>query len=134
MNDNSVKQLPSGDLNLVLTSGGGLPTIQMPRVEDPFPGRDGRRLANEMREKYFRLWHNMVLEKLAIASIVVLNDYALQVLDAEINRMLDRYYDTIRRPAANAAIQEVTELCVKNLVAAVRAVLENHPRRLGEIL
>lgn len=134
MNDNSVKQLPSADLNLVLTSGGGLPTIQVPRVEEPFGGRDGRRLANEMREKYFRLWHKLVLEKAGIASTAVLNDYAQQVLDVEINRMLDRYYDTIRRPAANAAMLEVTESCIKNLAATVKAIQENHARHLGEII
>jgi len=128
------KQLPSPDLKLALTTGGGLSTFRIPDVKDPIPGRVGRQLGNEMREKYFRLWHTMVLERLAMESCLKLTEYALEALDAEINRMLDRYFNAERLPAAEAIMKEVTEMCVNYLVAQVRAILENHPRRLGEII
>ena len=134
MSDNQQKYLPSGELRLVLTSGGGLPSFHVPDVKAPFRGREGQRIRNEIREKYFRMWHSMALARLAIISSVILNDYALEALDMEISRMLDRYLNTERPAAALAIMEEVTEVCIKNLVAQVRAILENHPRRLGEII
>ena len=134
MNGSREKKHPSSDLALTLSHIGSLPTLRLPDVKPPFGGRAGRQLANEMREKYFRIWHNMVMERLAIESTVILNEYAMQVIDAAINRMLDRYLNTQRLEAANAFMKDCTEWCIQQLVAAVRAILENHPRRLGEIL
>ena len=128
------KQLPSLDLKLALTTGGELSTFRIPDVKDPFAKGEGRRIGNEMRERYFRLWHTMVLERLAMESCVILSNYALEALGTEINRMLDRYYNAERLPEAEPIMKEITEMCVKYLVAQVRAILENHPRRLGEII
>ncbi len=133
MSDNK-KQLPSPDLKLALTSGGGLSTFRIPDVKDPIAGRVGRQLGNEMREKYFRLWHTMVLERLAMESSRILSREAQEALDVEINRMLDRYFNADRLEAAEAIMKEVTEVCINILVAQIRAILENHVRRRGEII
>ena len=134
MNDKNGKQLPSGELALTLSSRSNLPAFRLPDVKAPFGGRAGKQLVNEMREKYFRLWHNMIMERLAIESTIILTDYAMEVIDGAINRMLDRFLSTERHPAAEGLMREITEWCIQELVAAVRAILENHPRRLGEIL
>ena len=134
MSDREKKQLPSSEVALTLSSSRNLPSIRLPDVKAPYGGRSGKQLANEMREKYFRLWHNLIMERLAIESTVILNDYAMQVIDGAINQMLDRYLNTERLQAANALMQGYTEWCIQQMVAAVRAILENHPRRLGEIL
>jgi len=130
----SKKQLPSPDLKLALTTGGGLSTFRIPDVKEPFGGREGTRLAREMREKYFRLWHALVLERLAMESCRILSREAQEALDVEINRMLDRYFNAERLETAEAIMKEVTEVCINILIAQVRAILENHARRLGEII
>ena len=134
MNDSKQKQRPTGELTLTLASSRNLPALRLPEVKPPFGGRAGKQLTNEMREKYFRLWHNLIMERLAIESTVVLSAYARQVIDDAINQMLDQHLNTERRQAANAFMEELTEWCIREMVAAVRAILENHPRRLGEIL
>ena len=134
MSDNQDKQRPSSELVLSFSNSRNLPAMRLPDVKPPFGGRAGKQLANEMREKYFRLWHDMILERLAMESTIILTDYAMQVIDAAINQMLDRYLNTDRRQAANALMESFTKWCIQEMVAAVRAILENHPRRLGEIL
>ena len=134
MSDSQKKQLPSSELALTLSTSRNLPSVRLPDVKAPFGGRAGKQLANEMREKYFRLWHNLIMERLAVESTIILNDYAMQVIDGAINRMLDRYLNTERLQAANTLMHDYTEWCIQQMVAAVRAILENHPRRLGEIL
>ena len=134
MSDSNRKQRPSGELALTLSSRRNLPAFRRPDVKAPFGGRAGKQLANEMREKYFRLWHNMVMERLAIESTIILTDYAMEVIDGAVNGMIDRFLSTERHPAAEAVMRDITEWCLQEMVAAVRAILENHPRRLGEIL
>ena len=134
MSDNERKQRPSSQLSLTLSTSRNLPALRLPDVKAPFGGRAGKQLANEMREKYFRMWHNWILEKLALESTVALSAYARQVVDDAINQMLDQHLNTEREQAANAFMEEFTEWCIQEMVAAVRAILENHPRRLGEIL
>ena len=134
MSDSEKKQRPSSELTLALSTSRNLPSVRLPDVKPPFGGRAGKQVANEMREKYFRLWHNMIMEKLALESTVVLSAYARQVIDDTINQMIDQHLNTERRQAANALMREYTEWCIQQMVAAVRAILENHPRRLGEIL
>ena len=134
MSDNERKQRPSSQLSLTLSTSRNLPALRLPDVKAPFGGRAGRQIANEMREKYFRMWHNWILEKLALESTVALSAYARQVVDDAINQMLDQHLNTEREQAANAFMEEFTVLCIQDMVAAVRAILENHPRRLGEIL
>lgn len=131
MSSNHTKQLPSGSLDLSFSSQKSLPAPRLPDVKEPFSGRRGRQVANDMREKYFLLWHRMVLERLAIESSAVLNDYALQVVDQAVNQMLDRYY-TERRPEANEFMNEFTRGCIQQLAANVRAILDNHARAMGE--
>jgi len=134
MSDSEKKQRPSGELTLALSTSRNLPALRLPDVKAPFGGRAGKQVANEMREKYFRLWHNMIMERLALESTVVLSAYARQVIDDAINQMIDQHLNTERRQAANALMEGFTEWCIQQMVAAVRAILENHPRRLGEIL
>lgn len=131
---NYPKQIPSDDLelNLSTSSGRNLPAFRLPDVKEPMPGRRGRELANEMRERYFRLYHQVVLERLAMESMAVVTDYAMEVIDAGVKQILDRYYSDIgRHPAANTVMKEVTEACIRNLVAAVKSILENHHRNMG---
>ena len=134
MNDSEKKQFPSSELSLTLSTSRNLPSAHPPDVREPFGGRGGKQLANEMREKYFRLWHNLMMERLALESTIILTDYAMEIIDGAINRMLDRYFSTERRPAAESLMREITEWGIREMVAAVRAILENHPRRLGDIL
>ena len=132
MNTEQTKQRPTGSLNLALISRQSLPTLRIPDIKEPFGGRRGRQLANEMREKYFLMWHKLVLERLAVESAAVLNSYALEVVDQAVNQMLDRYFGTERRPEANEFLHQFTEVCIQQLVATVRAILENHSRVMGE--
>jgi hypothetical protein len=132
MSGKQPKQLPAGSLALSLTTRRNMPALRLPDVKEPYSGRQGHALANEMREKYFRLWHKLVLEQLAIQSAAVLNDYALQIIDESINRMLDRYFSVERHAAANELLQEITQVCIQQLVASVKAILENHTRLIGE--
>jgi len=134
VNDGQEKQRPSSELALTLSTSRSLPAFRQPEVKAPFGGRAGKQLANEMREKYFRLWHNMIMERLAIESTIILSDYAMETIDGAINRMLDRFFSTERMPAGERLMREITEWCIQEMVAAVRAIVENHPRRLGEIL
>jgi hypothetical protein len=134
MSNDPQKQLPAGSLDLALLSRQSLPAVRTPEVREPFSGRRGRQLANEMREKYFHMWHQMVLERLAVESAAVLNDYALQVVDRAVNQMLDRYFNTERHPSANEFLKEFTQVCIQQMVATVRAVLDNHSRAMGEFL
>lgn len=132
MSPEQSKEFPSGSLDLTPSSRKNLPTLRTPDVKEPFAGRRGRQVANEMREKYFLLWHKLVLERLAVESAAVLSDYALQVVDQAINQMLDRYFGTERLPAANEFLKEFTQVCIQQLVANVRAILDNHSRTMGE--
>jgi hypothetical protein len=132
MSPDPIKQLPSGSLNLVLSSQQSLPVLRIPDVKEPFAGRRGKQLANETREKYFLMWHKLVLERLAVESAVVLNDYVMQVVDQAINQMLDRFYSTKRLPEAEAFMKDFTQVCIQQMVANVRAILDNHSRAMGE--
>jgi hypothetical protein len=129
-----LKQLPSDDLDLDLSTSSGLslPAFRLPDVKEPMPGRRGRELANEMREQYFRLYHQVVLERLAMESMAAVSDYAMLVIDAGVKQILDRYCCNLdRHPAAKAAMKEVTEACIRTLVATVKSILENHHRNMG---
>ena len=134
MSDSQDKQRPSRELTLTLASSRSLPALRQPDVKAPFGGRAGKQLANEMREKVFRLVYNQILEKLALESTVGLSAYARQLIDDTINLMLDQHLNTVRRRAANVLMEDFTEWCIQEMVAAVRAILENHLRRLGDIL
>lgn len=134
---NYPKELPSGDLelNLSISSGRSITSLRIPEVREPMPGRHGKELANEVREKLFRLVHQLVLEKLAMESIVILSDYAMEVVDEGVARIVDRYYSGKgRHIVANAVMKEMMETSIRNLTAEVRVILENHMRSIGEIL
>jgi len=106
--------------------------MRIPDVKEPFAGRRGRQLANEMREKYFLMWHKLVLERLAIESAIVLDDYAHDVVSQAVTQMLDRFYNTDTYPVAEEFLRQFTQVCIQQLVANVRAILENHARVMGE--
>jgi hypothetical protein len=132
MNPEQTKRRPTESLDLALVSRQSLPTLRIPDVKEPFAGRRGRQLANEMREKYFLMWHRLVLERLGIESAAVLSDYAQQVVAQAVNQILDRYYSTECSPAAEEFLKEFTQGCLQQLVANVRAILDNHARVVGE--
>jgi hypothetical protein len=133
MSDQQRKVLPS-EFSLTLSNKRSMPALRLPEVQQPYAGREGRRLANEMRARYFRLWHYMIIQRLAVESTVALNDYAMLVIDQTISKMLDRLYGTERRPMAAAFMQELTQTLIQDMVATIRAILEDHVRRMGEII
>ena len=134
MSDQQRKIVPSGEFSLTLTNKRSLPALHIPEVQQPYGGREGRQLANEMRARYFRLWHYAILERLATESSAALSDYALRVIDQTVNQMLDRLLSTERHPVAAAFMQELTQTLIQDMVATIRAIMDDHVRRMGEIL
>jgi len=132
VNPDQTKRRPTASLDLALVSRDSLPILRFPDVKEPFAGRRGRQLANEMREKHFLLWHKFLLERLGIESAIALSDYAQQVVTRAVNQILDRYSSTECSPAAEEFLKEFTEVCVQQMVANVRAILDNHARVVGE--
>jgi hypothetical protein len=132
VNADQTKRRPIGSPDLALVSRESLPALRIPEVKEPFGGRRGRQLANEVRQKYFLMSHKLVLERLGIESSVVLSDYAQQVVIRAVNQMLDRYSSTDCSPAAEEFQKEFTQVCIQQLVANVRAILDNHSRAMGE--
>lgn len=134
---NYIKQLPTEDLELTVSgiSGRNLPTLRYPEVKEPMSGRRGRELANEFREKYFRHLHQIALEKLILESTFIITDYAMAVLDAAVQQIVDRYYGNAgRHPIANAVMKDVSESLIQIMVAEVKSIVENHLRYIGGIL
>jgi len=132
MTTEQTKRRPTGSLELTVAPRQSLPAMRIPDVKEPFAGRRGRQLANEMREKYFLMWHKLVLERLAIESAIVLDDYAHDVVSQAVTQMLDRFYNTDTYPVAEEFLRQFTQVCIQQLVANVRAILENHARVMGE--
>lgn len=134
MSDEQRKTIPSGEFSLTLTNKRSMPALRIPDVQQPYSGREGRRLANEMRARYFRLWHYAILERLATDCSAALSDHALRVIDQTVNQMLDRLLSTERHPVAAAFMQELTQTLIQDMVATIRAILEDDVRRMGDVI
>jgi hypothetical protein len=132
MSTDQDRQGDSRSLQLTLGAGNrGLPALRMPEIKDPYPGRRGKELGNQMREAAFRMYYTIVLERVAVESGIWLRAYAQQLVYQAVTQMMDSFYDLDCRPEALPYLRQFTEANIEEMVAQVRAILENHSRTMG---
>jgi hypothetical protein len=132
MSTDQDRQGESRSLQLTLAAGSrGLPALRMPEIRDPYPGRKGKELGNQMREAAFRMIHTIMLERLAAESGIALRKYAQELVYQAVTQMMDSFYDLDCRPEALQYLRQFTEANIEEMVTQVRAILENHTRAMG---
>lgn len=131
----TTKKLSPGKLQLTLGKGNNLPsTPHTPDVSPPYRGAEGRKLANTVRRKYFMMVHNQVLQRLAMESSAQLHAYAQEVIYVTVTQMLDRYEDMLGSDVTDPFMKQITERLVEQMANQVLAIVDSHPRIMGEVL
>ena len=130
------KMLPSGDLKLTLTDRRGVKRGLPERVDfsPPFPGRRGRELANRAREQAYEILVSTALAKLAADSVIIVDDYIRQAIYDRVTTIVDLFYSTPCHEVAMPILKQVTEEMISDLIASLRAIGDNHMRRLSRVL
>ena len=132
--DKQKRAADEGALTPVRSGSSSSLEVRQPTVGPASDTRQGKKLARAEQERQWRMLQTTQRTALAVNSMIAVTVHGQNQLDKTQEVMTDRFYATKRRPEMNQFMARVTSRCLSMAESGVMAILESHPKRIGEDL
>ena len=132
--DKHKKVAAEGALIPANSSGSSSLEVRRPAVGPASDSRQGKKLARAEQERQWRIFQTAQRTALGVNSMVAVTVHGQKQLDVAQEVMTDCFYGVNRRPEMNEFMARVTSRCLSMAESGVMAILESHPKRIGEDL